>query len=349
MTGSAKITIVSRLASLTVAPDSLTLPLATTTRLIATFKDSAGGTLSGYPLEWLSDNPAVATADGGGYVTAVSSGSAVISVSSEGFSAQAHVVIPTVQFASVSAGAAHTCAVTLDGAAYCWGWINQPPPWSRDTFQTSLVPVPVIGDQQFSAVTAGTSYTHAFACGVTTAATADCWGSNDDGQLGRDHVSSVELTPDTVIASASGPLRFSQVTAGLSYACGLTVQNAAYCWGGNPSGPLGPIGVPGGLSFATLSAGGGQTCGVATDGRAYCWGLNDRGQLGDSTTTNRTAPVTVRGGLSFAELSAGGGHTCGVTTDGAAYCWGANEYGQLGDSTTIDRTCIDDQVPNPFR
>jgi len=341
VTGSSKITIVSRLASLTVAPDSLTLLLAATRPLIATLKDSAGGTLTGYRLEWLSDNPTVATVYAPGYVTAVSSGSTTISVSSEGFMAEAHVVVPTVRFASVSAGAWHTCGVTVDGAAYCWGWIHQSQPGSRDTSQFSLVPVPIIGDHQFSAVTAGGVFTGAggaFACGVTTAATAYCWGSNYDGELGRDHVSSVELTPDTIIASATGPLRFSQVSAGSNYACGVTVQNAAYCWGGNPSGPLGPIAIPGGLSFETLSAGAGHTCGVAADGSAYCWGLNDSGQLGDSTTTNRSVPVTVWGGLRFAELRTGGSHTCGVSNDGAAYCWGANDSGQLGDSTTTRRT-----------
>jgi alpha-tubulin suppressor-like RCC1 family protein len=37
----------------------------------------------------------------------------------------------------------------------------------------------------------------------------------------------------------TGGLRFSQVSAGGFYTCGVSTDQAAYCWGNNFGGPLG--------------------------------------------------------------------------------------------------------------
>jgi alpha-tubulin suppressor-like RCC1 family protein len=133
------------------------------------------------------------------------------------------------------------------------------------------------------------------------------------------------------------------VNAGTSYACGLTTNRKAYCWGSNFTGQLGdgtrttrfaPVPVAGGRSFRQLRAGADHTCGVTTADVAFCWGGNDYGQIGDGTTTDRLKPVRVPGGLAFAQIRAGGNFTCGQTTDGRAFCWGRNEEGQVGDGTT---------------
>lgn len=154
--------------------------------------------------------------------------------------------------------------------------------------------------------------------------------------------------------SPSG-LIYTQVSAGQDHSCGVTTDNAAYCWGHNSVGQFGAGtidsvgGVPetpvsGDLHFAQISAGGLRTCGVTTDNVAYCWGASF-GTLGDGTNDNvlRLTPTRVAGDLRFAQVSAGWGHMCGVTTDNVAYCWGKNRYeypvkgGMLGDGTTEDR------------
>lgn len=167
--------------------------------------------------------------------------------------------------------------------------------------------------------------------------------------------------PDLV---ATTPLAFSQVSAGWEwhegFACGVTSEHAAYCWGSNLLGQLGigtdtgpencpidpgftapcstrPVPVAGGHPFRQVSAGRASSCGVTTDNRVWCWGVNGSGQLGDGTTAERLRPVVVAGGLRFRQVAAGSQHTCGVTTADRVYCWGWNYSAQLGDGTRTQR------------
>jgi Alpha-tubulin suppressor and related RCC1 domain-containing proteins len=246
-------------------------------------------------------------------------------------------------FNEVSAGAFHTCGVTTDNRAYCWGGGAAV---GDGTTTTQPRPVAVVGGLRFVQVSAGAGHT----CGITTDTRAYCWGRNDFGQLG-DGTTADRSTPVAV----AGGRHFSQVRAGGSHTCALTPFNVPFCWGWNIRGQLGtndgvdhhtPTRVFGGLQFRRIIAGGLHTCGAATDGRGYCWGDDVYGELGDGTVTltRRLRPVAVSGDLNFVQVLAGGdglfedeqehdpdnGHTCGVTTDNLAYCWGDNSDGQSG-------------------
>ena len=208
-------------------------------------------------------------------------------------------------FRQVSGGGwYHTCGVTADDRAYCWGYnfhgllglgTSLAPDYCFDFNDCSSRPIAVAGGLRFRSISAGGEHT----CGVTNADRADCWGDNYRGQLG--------------------------VGVGLP-SCDE--------YGGGYGCSDRPLAVRGGLLFRNISAGAFHTCGVTTDGLAYCWGGNFDGELGDGTTTDRPRPVAVAGGRHFREVSTGDYHTCGVTTDDRAYCWGANGFGELGDSTT---------------
>ena len=273
------------------------------------------------------------------------------------------VSLPTARLDSLGE---HTCAITLDKLAYCWGDngfgdLGIGPFHGGGVVQT---PFPVVGDHHFQQVTTGIDHT----CGITLADQLFCWGLNFSGELGvgaRDPLPVEHNTPLRVKASG---LLFRQVSAGgdhytdpienfnapRGYTCAVTTEDTAYCWGDNKFGQLGDNGthdltiphpVAGGHHFRQVSAGPLHACAITTQNKAYCWGRNKFGDLGDGTDAFRQRhPVLVVGGLQFSSVTAGDVHTCALTPSGAAYCWGNNQYGQLGIGVTGTRT-----TPVPVR
>jgi alpha-tubulin suppressor-like RCC1 family protein len=251
-------------------------------------------------------------------------------------------------FRQVSAGYSHTCGVTVEGDAYCWG-SNGEGALGTGTALDRVLPGRVRGGHRFRQISAGSFYT----CAVTTGDDAFCWGLNAFGRLGTGADDFSPLSPVPV----AGGLAFREVSAAGDHTCGLTTDRVAYCWGGNRFGQLGdgtitdrnrPTRVRGGHRFRQVSAGGDFTCGVTTEGAAYCWGLNATGELGRGTiagpetcTENpcSTRPLRVLGGHGFRTVSAGVGHACGVTTDDLAYCWGLDHLGQLGAGSFGSEPC----------
>lgn len=249
----------------------------------------------------------------------------------------------TGNFSSISAEFIRTCGIATTGDSYCWGakasvhFTNGAP--TAD--QLNTLPTRLAGGLQFHSIVAGGN----FACGLTSAGAAYCWGYNSEGELGDG--TTVDRAEPTPVA---GGLTFASISAGGTHACGLTAAGAAYCWGLNSKGELGdgtttarltPTAVTGGLVFSAIQAGGGSndhTCGLTSAGAVYCWGANAYGEIGDGTTADRLSPVPVTGGRVFHSLTAGGSTNCALTADGAAYCWGYNAQGELGDGTTTNRS-----------
>ena len=187
------------------------------------------------------------------------------------------------------------------------------------------------------------------ACGLATTGDAYCWGDNSDAQLGRGTTfPRVRGATDPVPALVLGGHRFRRVFAGFAHACGIALDDAAWCWGRNVEGQLGdgttanrsmPVLVAGGFSFDTLALGQISTCGITTGGQAFCWGSNVAGQTGTNAASNLT-PAPVQGGIQFRSLATtqrmiryDQWHSCGLDQAGQAWCWGRNFFGQLGDST----------------
>lgn len=340
--------------TVTVSPSVLTVLVGGSQQLTA--RDQAGRTLLGAAVTWATSATAVATVSPAGLVVGVADGPATITATAQGKSGTAAVTVVSpisVAFASVTTGGAHTCGLTASGAAYCWGrgeagqvGIATPAsvcPISGRNYPCSLVPVAVQGGLTFTRLDAGGSHV----CGLTSAGTAYCWGSNAAGQLGDN-----SLVDRFAPVPVAGGLTFASVAAGVFHTCGVTAAGTAHCWGANDRGQLGdgtntirsvPAAVTGGHSFLMISAGGffsGHTCGVTSSGAAYCWGENGSGQLGIGTADVAAHPVPapVSGGIAFASISAGlGSHTCALTPAGGAYCWGQNPFGALGDGSDLQR------------
>jgi alpha-tubulin suppressor-like RCC1 family protein len=140
-------------------------------------------------------------------------------------------VVGGLQFHQVDAGSLHTCGVTLEGLAYCWG-DNEFGLLGDGTTTNRLTPAAVAGGLRFRQVSAGENF---HTCGVTTGNIAYCWGKNFNGLLGDGTSDDLQPAPVAVV----GGLRFRQVSAGLNHTCGVTVHNLAYCWGYNGVRQLG--------------------------------------------------------------------------------------------------------------
>lgn len=244
-------------------------------------------------------------------------------------------------FYQLSAGeGAHTCGVTTDNRAYCWG-INDYGQLGDGTKTDQLRPVAVVGGLRFRQISTGDRHT----CGVTTDFHAYCWGSNDSGQLG---VNPFAPGVDGPAPVAGGKL-FRTVEAGLTHSCGMSYpDNRAFCWGLNNRGQLGdgttgsrptPVAVVGLRQFRQVVVGYYHSCGVTTANWAYCWGDSQFGQVGDSSAAwKRLTPVRVAGTRQFRQIATGSYHTCAVTAaDNRGYCWGRNDAGQIGDGTLSPR------------
>jgi alpha-tubulin suppressor-like RCC1 family protein len=305
--------------------------------LQVTLRDAAGQILSSRPLTWSSlDSAVIQVQPSGatGEIMAGTAGSTTVSASIDGVSGS--IVITVVEFASVTAGQAFSCALSTAGKLYCAGT-----PYGAAS-------VPVAPSTQFGDVTIGglPAADLSFACAIASDQRAWCWGSNGAGQLGTgDFTSRAEPT------LVSGDLSFGSISAGNTHVCGITTTQQAFCWGEGAEGRLGDgattnrmvptaVQAPPEVVFTQIDAGAFATCARATSGKAYCWGRNDLGQLGSSQVPFgelghfSVLPVEVEGPAGVAVIRTKGPKSCLLDGTGRAHCSGDNSVGGLGSNTT---------------
>jgi alpha-tubulin suppressor-like RCC1 family protein len=240
---------------------------------------------------------------------------------------------------AVSAGFAHTCALTEGGAVKCWG-ANEHGQLGDGTTTSRSRPADVALPAAATAVGAGFFHTCAVAGG-----TVYCWGDNATGSLGNG-----SFVPSPVPVPVGGVAGATQVAGGggqtstgsgvfdYGHTCARS-GGEVRCWGGNESGQLGdgsfdarpaagdPVALPGPAS--AVSVGDRHTCAVA-GGALLCWGSNGAGQLGDGSGVRQPLPrqVVASGVLAVAT---GAAHSCAIADSGsgpAVLCWGSNTEGQ---------------------
>jgi len=279
---------------------------------------------------------------------------------------------------AVSAGSSHSCGITIDHDAFCWGTGLL----GNGSAAGSVIPVPVGRGFKFRSVTAGNGHS----CGVLLDGTVECWGLNTNGELGTGGPGDQSLP---VLLSSTSVL--DSLFAGDGYVCGVSSAMAAYCWGTNQKWQLGdgfiqPFSPPNGqpkpsfddcgilfrslcsrlprrvrdrgspaaeegvpLVLSSIAPAVTHTCALVPSGAAVCWGEGSV-QLGspvDVTTDSASAVpfVSVSAGPAFRAITAADLHTCALAEPNAlVYCWGFNTHGELG-TATPDSTCQTFSVP----
>jgi hypothetical protein len=250
-------------------------------------------------------------------------------------------------YQSVTTGGEHTCAVAVDGSAWCWGK-GMDGELGTGIKQNEYVPARVRGDIRFTEIAAGAAHT----CAVAVDGAAYCWGFNGFWERGN------ETDPrDAEPVPVESTVRFRSITAGAHHTCALSVDSLAYCWGQNTYGQLGdgtrrtraqPQPVSGNTRFAQLTAGAAHTCAITAAGSAYCWGRNDVAQLGTGAASPFTLqPTAVATSVRFRQIDAGTEHTCAVALNNRFYCWGGAEFGEVGTGGAVPPGSIAAAVPVP--
>ncbi|HET9466234.1 MAG TPA: hypothetical protein VFO71_11930 [Gemmatimonadales bacterium] len=244
------------------------------------------------------------------------------------------------RFQVLATGPKHTCGVTTEGSAYCWGLndIGQLGTTAANEScvdgPCSRVPTRVQTERTFRAVTAGIHHT----CALDPAGAAFCWGF----QLGTTEKVHVHPEFKPEVTAMPGGLAFRQISSGGKHTCAVTGAGAAYCWGidaiGAGPAPLEsdvPVPVGGGHRFRAVYSAGTTSCGLIGDGSAYCWGPNSYGEIGTEpigSTVRFDLPTAVSGGLRFTALAPGRSTYCGITTSETIVCWGRAISGDLPDN-----------------
>jgi O-glycosyl hydrolase/alpha-tubulin suppressor-like RCC1 family protein len=264
-------------------------------------------------------------------------------------SSVAPVAVSTITSATqVSADAGSTCALLSAGSIDCWGEnTNGSLGDGTDTgpemcggASCSGVPVAVKGITDATQIAVGDGGT----CALLAGGSVDCWGTNEDGQLGDGSTVASDVPVPVKGITNAVAIAGGGDSGGITEACALLSNGHVDCWGDNRSGELGigtdsgpefcapesacsTIAVPvTGIASATeIAVGNSYACAVLTNERVDCWG------------SGYNAEPTELSSISHAkQLAAGAQQACALITDGEVECWGANFYGQLGDGTTTE-------------
>ncbi|MEI6742122.1 MAG: Ig-like domain-containing protein [bacterium] len=234
---------------------------------------------------------------------------------------------------SVSAGlaGAHTCALTSDGTAKCWGYNGNGQLGDASTTQrlspnnVGGIVAPQINITTLSGFALpGSGYT-ASSPGFTLAPPTSSRAGAFTFASTNPNSATIDATTGEVTILGGGSTLLTATQAATS------THDAATAYVSLAFAPV----------IAQLSLAYHNSCGLTTAGGVKCWGYNGWGQIGSAASGVQTTPVNVPGYTSGIAAIATAHHaTCALTTAGAVRCWGWGGYGGLGSGISSGVTAI---------
>jgi alpha-tubulin suppressor-like RCC1 family protein len=204
---------------------------------------------------------------------------------------------------AIGAGNQFSCALLQNGKVMCWG------SGADGRLGNGLT------DDQHEAVavsdlmgeTTDISVGGDWACARLSTGRVQCWGLNQQGQLG-DGTTFSKGVPVLLDLQNVSPLQ-----ADSQKASPIQLGKQAH-------------------SCAIINADSKPDASVPG---VYCWGANDHGQLGTASTANALVPVFSTPEIPK-QLSLGAQHTCAIKPSGQVVCVGSNNSNQLGNGSSVD-------------
>ncbi len=136
----------------------------------------------------------------------------------------------------INSGAYHTCAVLEDGELKCWGRNRQGQLGYGDLVErvSPAATEVAVGSRYVVHVSGGLGHT----CVLMDDATVQCWGANEDGQLGYGDVLNRLAPPQQAVSFGAGR-SVTSLSAGRLHNCAVLDDSTLKCWGSNSYGQLG--------------------------------------------------------------------------------------------------------------
>lgn len=188
------------------------------------------------------------------------------------------------------------------------------------------------------------NYTQTYA--IKTNGTLWGWGTNGNGELGQNKISTTPYYRPVQIGKDSN---WKSISVGSRYFLAIKKNGTLWACGYNYSGQLGdntqtdrytPVQIGTDSNWIMVSASYTASFGLKADGSIWSWGSNNYYQLGDSSLSinfNRTYPQQIGNAKDWRKIEAGYNHVIAIKNNGSLWAWGVNTYGAIGDSTTISK------------
>jgi alpha-tubulin suppressor-like RCC1 family protein len=244
----------------------------------------------------------------------------------------------TLKVRDIALGSSHSCGITGNGSAYCWGKGTLGQIGNNATADVAVATL-VSGSHRFISLAA----TAQSSCGIKDDGTLRCWGDNTLGELNTAGAQTSSLIP----VASSDTNRWISLFAGNSMFCGVQSSGASYCWGFNGSGQLGVgdsfnrsssaaismtnVTTPTLIKFKKVVVGDLTSCGLSTTQDLWCWGNGvTTGEHGvGARIFMKTSPLHV-GSSKWIDMAMASNHACAINDAYDVFCWGRNAAYELG-------------------